>query len=565
MMKKLTFLLMVSGITLSACNGGGTTPSSSLQTTENAAMASKSLVAAGKNSNPGKNTNVSNSGWSLFGNPAGSATGGNTPNFIIAKDGSKYLAYVDYQKDAVSVMKYDGSGWKYLGNQFITNKVNGKTFLADNFSGMHLAIDNNNVPYIVFGTALKSNPQVATEQINVMKFENGQWQTVTTQGLPAVGRQKNGKKNSDYGVGDFAVKFSADNTLYFTFKLGSFDQGVGTVNHGLQVFKLDNHGSEWQRVGSENDKVLKSISLMDTTSMQIDSNGKLYIADGAVFMKVITFNGSSWEYVGSKNVISANTDGVTSSGAWMGQLAIDSHDNLYMAYGVVDNYSDIWLQVKKFDGKKWVNLNAPKSLANVDINLEVDSADNIYVGFGNTAQGGIRGATPYVLKFDGKSWGYIGGQISTSQSNETIPHVDPITGQLYVSTNVVVNNSVVGFDIYSLNNNATLDPVTDAYDKNDSSSSSSSSSGSSTGGGSSATGGGTSGGSSSGSSSSSASASKYNAGGNANYVAGSKVIGTDGKTYECKPYPYSGWCNGSSSYYAPGSGIAWADAWTLVK
>jgi hypothetical protein len=33
--------------------------------------------------------------------------------------------------------------------------------------------------------------------------------------------------------------------------------------------------------------------------------------------------------------------------------------------------------------------------------------------------------------------------------------------------------------------------------------------------------------------------------------------------YECKPYPYSGWC-GVSTAYAPGSGYAWTDAWTLV-
>jgi hypothetical protein len=34
--------------------------------------------------------------------------------------------------------------------------------------------------------------------------------------------------------------------------------------------------------------------------------------------------------------------------------------------------------------------------------------------------------------------------------------------------------------------------------------------------------------------------------------------------YECKPYPYSGWCNGASWAYAPGTGAYWTDAWTLV-
>ncbi len=33
------------------------------------------------------------------------------------------------------------------------------------------------------------------------------------------------------------------------------------------------------------------------------------------------------------------------------------------------------------------------------------------------------------------------------------------------------------------------------------------------------------------------------------------------RRYECKEYPYSGWCNGAAWAYAPGSGAYWADAW----
>ena len=45
------------------------------------------------------------------------------------------------------------------------------------------------------------------------------------------------------------------------------------------------------------------------------------------------------------------------------------------------------------------------------------------------------------------------------------------------------------------------------------------------------------------------------------YVAGSKVS-NKGKQYECKPYPYTGWCSASPAAYEPGVGFAWADAWT---
>jgi len=50
---------------------------------------------------------------------------------------------------------------------------------------------------------------------------------------------------------------------------------------------------------------------------------------------------------------------------------------------------------------------------------------------------------------------------------------------------------------------------------------------------------------------------------NGNYTAGSKVQ-NEGIRYECKSWPYSGWCNGAAWAYQPGSGAYWTDAWTLL-
>lgn len=47
------------------------------------------------------------------------------------------------------------------------------------------------------------------------------------------------------------------------------------------------------------------------------------------------------------------------------------------------------------------------------------------------------------------------------------------------------------------------------------------------------------------------------------YVAGSKVQGRDGKTYACKAWPYTSWCNGQAQYYEPGVGSAWQQAWEV--
>lgn len=49
------------------------------------------------------------------------------------------------------------------------------------------------------------------------------------------------------------------------------------------------------------------------------------------------------------------------------------------------------------------------------------------------------------------------------------------------------------------------------------------------------------------------------------YKPGTRVLqNKNGKVYECRPAPYSGWCNiwsSSANAYEPGVGAAWADAW----
>ncbi|WP_265449229.1 Ig-like domain-containing protein, partial [Aeromonas salmonicida] len=48
------------------------------------------------------------------------------------------------------------------------------------------------------------------------------------------------------------------------------------------------------------------------------------------------------------------------------------------------------------------------------------------------------------------------------------------------------------------------------------------------------------------------------------YKAGD-VVSNAGALYECKEFPYSGWCGASPYHYAPGVGAVWADAWKLFN
>ena len=50
---------------------------------------------------------------------------------------------------------------------------------------------------------------------------------------------------------------------------------------------------------------------------------------------------------------------------------------------------------------------------------------------------------------------------------------------------------------------------------------------------------------------------------NSKYSAGD-IVNNHGKLFQCKPFPYSGWCNNAPMYYEPGAGLAWSDAWTAL-
>ena len=52
--------------------------------------------------------------------------------------------------------------------------------------------------------------------------------------------------------------------------------------------------------------------------------------------------------------------------------------------------------------------------------------------------------------------------------------------------------------------------------------------------------------------------------GRGRYEPGTIVKATDGNLYQCKPFPFSGWCNQDPFYYEPGRGLAWSEAWVSL-
>ena len=48
------------------------------------------------------------------------------------------------------------------------------------------------------------------------------------------------------------------------------------------------------------------------------------------------------------------------------------------------------------------------------------------------------------------------------------------------------------------------------------------------------------------------------------YKAGD-IVSNNGGLFQCKPWPYEGWCSGAPAFYEPGKGQAWRDAWLTFK
>ncbi|MGL5698024.1 MAG: chitinase, partial [Kluyvera sp.] len=42
------------------------------------------------------------------------------------------------------------------------------------------------------------------------------------------------------------------------------------------------------------------------------------------------------------------------------------------------------------------------------------------------------------------------------------------------------------------------------------------------------------------------------------------IVNNHGALYQCKPLPVGAWCNVAPSYYEPGVGLAWGDAWKAM-
>jgi hypothetical protein len=213
-------------------------------------------------------------------------------------------------KEMLVVKRFDGSRWEQLGDGFYSTAIT-------DASPFDIAVDGNNVPYIVFFGG------------QVKKYQNNNWVNV------------GGNIATSGNSSSYRIAIATDNTPYV------FYRGTGDSSSVNGVVKKFN-GTSWVAVGASVAETVYN----NTTALALDANNVPYVSyvssgAGNTWTIVIKkYTGSSWQEVGTTNFVTPNINYFET----LVPIAFDSHNNPYIVYSDVTSYS---LIVKRFDGTNW--------------------------------------------------------------------------------------------------------------------------------------------------------------------------------------------------------------------
>lgn len=226
-----------------------------------------------------------NGAWAQVGDALfSSVVNGSHFSFDVAPDGTPYVAYGDQDaaslKGALSVMKFDGSQWSYVGEQGFFKVQAQYIGMAAFESGLAIDLVNNSkdgsIPRRSMGiatfdgsawttgessllpseqgvymTKMGGNGKVATlicvnrgkiDDVNyghnIFKFENGQWESLATNFLEP------GATQTSIAQGSFGTTVALDGTVY----AWTGDDVPNTGTYQVRLKKYDAAGKTWNTV-----------------------------------------------------------------------------------------------------------------------------------------------------------------------------------------------------------------------------------------------------------------------------------------------------------------------------
>ncbi len=308
-----------------------------------------------------------------------------------------YVAYkgADWK---ISVMKFNGNEWVFVGKQGISD---------GNSDGVGLAFTPEGTPYVTF------QDRVNQYGTTVMKFDGADWQVVGQKCITSSASSFNTIAIDSKGIPYIAFRDAQDN------------------NYGASVMRFN--GTSWEFVGMRNfTDPQRGYGGASQVSITLDKNDVPYIAyqhwneQFNTITTVAKFNGNDWDQVGIADFAGWNAtmtrsmafdsknrpylvclkDGKTTAimfenGVWStiadfipnlggseyATIAIDSRDNVYLAFQ--DYAVTRRLTVTRCSNGKWDFVGSqgfsPSSVQFVGI--DIDKSDNVYINYADNSTG----------------------------------------------------------------------------------------------------------------------------------------------------------------------------------
>lgn len=401
-------LLIISAMTISACNSGSVTDSSN-------SVSSGVLNSLASES----------SGWSYVGQAGFSLDSASFQSMDIAPDGTLYLSYTGKWKS--TVMKFNGSAWEVVGES-------GFGYGNQTIAIAPMDSPQSGTPYVAYGFG----------DASVMKFDGKSWGYV-------------GEPMFAYDLYEGCAPTIAISPNTGTPYI-AYSSGYG----GVKVMKFNNE--DWVNVGDVfgfdySDGILPAI----IENLVITKDGTPYVAFNALQDSmskgtlstpvVMKFDGYNWSLVGAKLETSQKL-GMS--------MVLDSSNTPYVAY-IMPRHTKPFpssatapegLAIKKLNTttNTWEGVGMYKSIWNdleypIVTNAEHPSLamafdGSLYVSYTDTANGN----KVTVMKFNGEVWEKLGAEDFSAGStemqkikisNNNVPYVSFIDGSQNNKTTVM--------------------------------------------------------------------------------------------------------------------------------
>lgn len=325
--------------------------------------------------------------WQNVGSsPNVSAGGSSYNNLVIDNVGNYYLSYYDVSVQKGSVQKFNGTSWSYVGgNAGITMSYATFNSLSINSTGTDLYYTNQ-------GSGLE-----------VRQFNGTSWAQLASPTTSTI---------------NYHASAVAPSGTLFTYS---------TQNSGI-VKRLIN--GTWEQVGNAGFSNGAAFA-----EMVIGSNNRVYTCNVASGVRVYENNttataSDNWNLVGGSMV-----DASSSGEQYTSDIAIDSNNNLYVAY-VSNSANSKKVNVKKFNGNMWEQVgNAYFSSGGVQhVAIAVTSAGKPYVVASRWENDNFLKNTAYQLDTTTNTWSTFGGDfISDGEATYNDLAVDNVNNYLVLA------------------------------------------------------------------------------------------------------------------------------------